>query len=111
MAQALELAEQLGMPVSSSGTCAFPPCLLPTKARARWGHQLAVPHKTFDWDRVRQSDATAAGDHGNVFVPSCADCAARESCPGIQRTYVERHGGSEFVPIADAGFLRQERTQ
>jgi MoaA/NifB/PqqE/SkfB family radical SAM enzyme len=36
---------------------------------------------------------------GGTFLPGCNDCAARTRCLGIRASYLDRYGGSEFVPL------------
>ena len=100
LVEALDLCPELGLSVDSAGTCSMPPCVLPEDALARHGDVLLVGHREMTWEGVEE--AGAEGDHAvsNEFVAACEQCALRDRCPGIQRTYLERRGAEEFQAIS-----------
>jgi MoaA/NifB/PqqE/SkfB family radical SAM enzyme len=74
----------------------IPACMLPDYPDHIWNvrqdHILIVtPGSTF-W--LKDSRITA-----NTFVEGCEGCAARETCLGVRRDYLERYGDGEVEPI------------
>lgn len=76
-----------------------PPCTLGVagyRARfdaARFG--LTVLDPTGRVFRLEQS-----GFEGGTWLPGCSTCAARPTCGGARRDYLDLYGSDEFVPLA-----------
>ena len=74
-----------------------PVCMLPDFPQHIWDvhqdHVLIVTPGTTFW--LRDSRITA-----NTFVAKCDGCAARETCLGVRRDYLDRYGDGEVEPIA-----------
>jgi molybdenum cofactor biosynthesis enzyme MoaA len=97
MIEALEAGQALGLSVGSAGTCSMPPCVLPRDKLEAHADAVLVTHRTMTWDEPGEQ---ASHSDANVFVSVCEDCALKARCPGIQRTYLERHGDGEFSALA-----------
>ena len=100
--EALDVGPALGLIMDSAGTCSMPPCVLPREAIERHADVLLVGHRVMTWEGETEARDEAGDDHAvsNEFVATCQECGFRERCPGIQRTYLERRGDSEFQAVA-----------
>jgi len=92
--EAFETGRRRGVKVYSRH---IPVCMLPDYPDHIWNvHQdkvlIVTPGSTF-W--LRDSRITA-----NTFTEKCTGCAARETCMGVRRDYLERYGDDEVEPIA-----------
>lgn len=92
---ALRAATRVGLAVDVAASCALPPCMLGTDDLARFGHLFLMGRREAFWHEAEGEGHRVA----NNLAPSCADCALRRRCPGITRSYLERHGTEEFHPI------------
>ncbi len=91
--EAFELGRRRGIEVMSRHV---PVCMLPDYPDHIWNvtqdHVLIVtPGSTF-W--LKDSRITA-----NTFVEKCDGCAARETCLGVRRDYLDRYGDGEVKPL------------
>lgn len=98
---ALDTARALGMVVESAGTCSMPPCMLPDGGLERHADAFLVGHRAMTWEGVGDHQGETLNTVANEFVPVCDGCALRARCPGIQRTYLERHGPAGFQPLSE----------
>lgn len=91
--EAFELGRRRGIEVYSRH---IPVCMLPDYPDHIWNVRqdnvlIVTPGSTF-W--LRDSRITA-----NTFVEKCAGCAARETCLGVRRDYLDRYGDDEVEPL------------
>jgi uncharacterized Fe-S cluster-containing radical SAM superfamily protein len=70
----------------------LPLCLLPGQA----GHSMDLFHAnaSLELDSGEIKPSCLAADRS--FAPVCAACVMQGWCPGIYRSYLERHGDAEF---------------
>ncbi|MFH1531580.1 MAG: radical SAM protein [Pseudomonadota bacterium] len=91
---AFELARRRGIEVLSRH---IPRCMLPEYPGHLWDVRqddvlVVTPGSTF-W--LKDSRITA-----NTFVETCDGCAARGTCLGVRRDYLDRYGDGEVEPLA-----------
>lgn len=75
-----------GVGVAAVGTCGHPICAVRDEPRLLRAH-----------DRTREmaSDVTS-----RIFAPVCQGCAARSTCLGVRREYLDQWGDRGLVPFA-----------
>ena len=80
---AVEAAERLGVSIGGfASMCGMPRCLVPEHVAASW------------------TSVQAGLDRGEFVHPTpCRRCAARPSCLGLRRRYVEMYGDEELRPM------------
>jgi MoaA/NifB/PqqE/SkfB family radical SAM enzyme len=75
-----------------------PPCSLPEALRPLW-----KPAASWGLVVVDPSGSPFALERspfeGGEYLPGCAACSARASCPGLRADYLAIHGDDGFVPL------------
>jgi molybdenum cofactor biosynthesis enzyme MoaA len=99
LGEALTSAEELGLSMDVAGTCCVPPCVLEDRVLKSYGHLFLMGHREANWQKLDDDESDSGNTVSNDFAPACEGCALKARCPGITRAYLERHGGSEFVPV------------
>lgn len=81
---AVEAAEVLGVSIGGfASMCGMPRCLVPEQISASW------------------TPVQVGMDRGEfVHPPPCGRCAARPSCLGLRRRYLEMYGDGELRPMS-----------
>lgn len=95
LTEAASVARLRGCSLESLHTpgCTLPPDLRPLfRPASTWGLVVVDPS-----DRPFSLDASPI--EGGAYLPGCARCSLRPSCPGPRPDYLAIHGESEFKPV------------
>jgi len=99
--RALRYAQERGIAMDMAGVCAMPPCSVPRDVVKAFPTTFLSGHRTALWQDVSDQDEGVTNTVSNAFTEHCDQCALRSGCPGINRTYLARHGAGEFTPFTD----------
>ncbi|MCS6901520.1 MAG: radical SAM protein [Myxococcales bacterium] len=93
---AVNIAIEISVSIESLHT---PWCMLPEdlhilfRPAAEWGLVIIDPSD-------RSFSLEASPMEGGAYLPSCASCTRRPTCPGPRRDYLAAHGSEAFRPIS-----------
>jgi molybdenum cofactor biosynthesis enzyme MoaA len=97
----LHYGQKHGITMDMAGVCAMPPCSVPRDVVTAFPSAFLSGHRTALWQDVSAQEEGVTNAVSNAFTEACDRCALKARCPGINRTYLARHGGGEFKPFAD----------